>query len=217
MEKKEGVAFMAIVLHRDAVTDELYQVLQKLMREEKLKDFYLVGGTALALYFGHRRSVDIDLFTSKPFDSQKLVSYLEKAYDMQQSLHEENTVRGFIDGIKVEFILHDYRLLGEVEQIDSLRLASIKDLVAMKLNAIAGRGSKKDFWDISALFTDFSLQEMISIFCQKYPAADVWHLYKSCGYFDDAEREAIEINDLQGKKWEDVKERVVKELETLDI
>ena len=179
------------------------------MLDPALIDFYLVGGTGLALQLKHRKSVDIDLFCNQDFDSQSICSHLEQQHQAYNVIHELNTVRCLIKGIKVEFLCHPYKLLEPPAQIDGIRVAGLKDLAAFKLNAVSGRGSKKDFWDVEALLLHFTLRQMLDFFTQKYPMAELWHLIRSLTYFRDADNEQIEILDLQGRSWEAVKERIL--------
>jgi len=191
-------------LHTEAVSDTLLGLLKQLMLAEPLRDFYLVGGTALALRYGHRKSIDIDLFTQAPFDANTLTECLEKAFGLENASNKENTVLGQIHGIKTDFIAHRYPLVGKVRTIDGIRFLSIEDIAAMKLNAIANRGSKKDFWDFALLLNHFDREDMLSFFTEKYPNASRWNVEKSLSYFEDAEREPDPI-DLSGQTWEKVK------------
>ena len=201
------------------ISEPLMRLLKQLMQDTMLQDFYLAGGTGLALHLGHRESIDIDLFHGSNFDSRFVCSHLEKKYRAEGVIHESNTARVSINGIKVEFLTHAYALLQDISLIDGIRVASLKDLAAFKLNAVAGRGSKKDFWDVASLLDYYSIKQMLDFFSKKYPAADLWHLIKSLTYFGDAEAEQIEILDLQGKSWELIKNRIltaVKELTAIN-
>jgi len=201
------------------ISEPLMRLLKQLMQDTMLQDFYLAGGTGLALHLGHRESIDIDLFHSSDFDSRLVCSHLEQNYHAEDFIHELNTARVSINGIKVEFLTHSYPLIEDLSLIDGIRVASLKDLAAFKLNAVAGRGSKKDFWDVASLLDYYSIKQMLDFFSKKYPAADLWHLIKSLTYFEDAEAEQIEILDLQGKSWELIKNRIltaVKELTAIN-
>ncbi|PXA05352.1 hypothetical protein DDZ13_00360 [Coraliomargarita sinensis] len=195
-------------LHKKAVSEKLFRLINELMKAEPLQGFYLVGGTALALYYGHRESVDIDLFTHTPFDAERLRAYMENAHSLQQTTNKENTVLGQINGIKTDFIAHRYPLIGEVNTIDGIRLLSVKDIAAMKLNAIANRGSKKDFWDYAELLKHFDREELLGFFTRKYPSSNRWSVEKSLCYFDDAENEPDPI-DLAGQTWDQVKATIL--------
>ncbi len=193
-----------MTLHTEAVSPALFNLLQKLMEDEAFRDFYLVGGTALALRFGHRESVDIDLFTHTAFDASAQALLLKEVYGMKETETAENTVRGLIDGIKVDVIAHRYPLLKPIEDVQGVRLISLEDSAAMKLNAIANRGSKKDFWDVAELLYPFTRDQLLD-FCRcKYEGDSLWNVEKSLCYFDDAENEP-NPRDLRGQSWAQVK------------
>lgn len=196
------------MIHLEAVPKKLLHLLRRMMANEALESFYLVGGTALALRFGHRESVDLDLFTDRPFDARGLAEHLTATYDLRESEASENTVRGIIDGIKTDFLAHRYPLLAEVEILDGIRMLSLADLAAMKLNAIANRGSKKDFWDYRELLDRFSRDQMLSFCERKYRGDSVWNVQKSLSFFDDADLDP-DPRDLRGNSWESVKRAIV--------
>jgi predicted nucleotidyltransferase component of viral defense system len=191
-------------LHLETVSEALIALLHRLMDADELEDFYLVGGTALALRFGHRTSIDIDLFTHQPFDAKNLSEVLMRNFGLREAVVEQNTVLGQINSIKTDFIADQYPLIGKIEIVEGIRLLSIEDSAAMKLNAIANRGSKKDFWDYALLLNHFDREDLLSFFEQKYPDASRWNLEKSLCYFDDAEGEPDPV-DLTGATWPEIK------------
>jgi len=136
-------------LFRETVSENMWKVLQKLMDDEKLNDFNLVGGTALSLLIGHRLSIDIDLFTGRDFDAQQMLHQLKDNHGADTGSFTKNAVFTFIDDIKIDVIAHKYPQIKPVETIEGVRLASIEDIGAMKLHAILQSGSRiKDFIDI---------------------------------------------------------------------
>ncbi len=191
-------------LHFETVSEELASLLHKLMAAAELENFYLVGGTALALRFGHRKSIDLDLFTHHPFEASRLSQWIEGNYSLREAATAQNTLVGQINGIKTDFIAHQYPLIEGVETIDGIRMLSVADIAAMKLNAIANRGSKKDFWDYALLLDEYDRKTLLSFFAQKYPNASRWNVEKSLSYFDDAEQDPDPI-DLTGQTWDQVK------------
>ncbi len=192
---------------KKAVPGEVLRLLDRLMLDETFNDFFLVGGTALALQIGHRISVDIDLFTIESFNVQRISDSLRYDYAAKEIEVERDTVRAVIDSIKIDVMAHKYPLLEPLKSMDSVRVAHLKDITAMKINAIASRGSKKDFWDFASLLDFFTVQDTLLFFQAKYPHANVWHAEKSLSYFDDAELEP-DPNDLTGKTWEEIKSRI---------
>ncbi len=162
------------------------------MALEEFQDLRLVGGTALALHLGHRLSIDIDLFGCIDFRTHDINHILSQFGDVQP-LAQSKSIRVFrIDDIKVDFVNYPYNWLHDAITCDGIRLASLSDIAAMKLNAITGRGSRKDFVDLYFLLTSvFSFEEMIKFFTTKYPKGNLFQLEKSLMYFDDAEKEPI--------------------------
>ncbi len=194
-------------LQLKAISSELLVTLRRLMGDEQFNGFYLVGGTSLALRYGHRESIDIDLFTHAPFDSIELSIALKQKYGMVESETAENTVRGIVGGIKVDLIAHQYPLLQPIEELEGIRFASVADVGAMKLNAIANRGSKKDFWDCAELLHELSMEELLNYCGKKYAGDSLWNVEKSLCFFDDAENEP-DPKDLRGQSWGEIKKTI---------
>ena len=190
-------------LHRETVSAPLWLLLVELMVMPELKKFRLVGGTALALHLGHRRSEDIDLFTDEPFDSNVIGDSLR----LSDQRICECSVSGHRDDIKIDVMAHRYAWIDPAEEWEGIRLASIRDIAAMKLNAIANRGSKKDFWDIAVLLDRWTLDDVMSWYRIRYSHMDDWQVVRSLTYFDDAEEEPDPVS-LTALTWPDVKERI---------
>lgn len=197
-------------LHYNTLTDETRSLLLKLMQLEdpEFKKFALVGGTNLSLRFGHRISVDIGLFSQTDFQKTELMEILE----LSHKIYLTTVSSGFslmlnVDGVKVEFIKLAYPLLAPIETIDSIRLYSVPDIIAMKLNAIINRGLKKDFWDVAHLLNYHSLSDMLSFFEKKYSNASPALALHALAYFDDAEMDKDPFS-LERITWKKVKEKV---------
>jgi len=194
-------------LQIQAVSPKLWHLLNRLMAEAPLSNFYLVGGTALALRYGHRVSVDIDLFTDAPFDAVRLRACLTQSYQLEESTIEENTLLGVIGGIKCDCMAHQYPMVAGVQNYDGVRLLAVEDIAAMKLNAIANRGSKRDFWDMHELSRHFDRESILSFYEKKYPHGSRWSVEKSLCYFLDADREPDPVC-LKGLNWSQVKSEI---------
>ena len=164
-------------------TFELIQELQKL---PFLKDFYLVGGTSLALQMGHRNSIDIDLFTQNEFDDGELVQNLSEHFTVQTVYSRKNTIISIINDIKCDFIRHNYELLREPIVEEGITFLSKEDIVAMKLNAIVQSGKRlKDFIDIYYLLEFFSIKEMVAFYSAKYPTMNAMIPLKALTFFHE--------------------------------
>jgi hypothetical protein len=173
------------MLHYETVEKPTLDLLKKLMNDNLFKDFILVGGTALALSLGHRKSIDIDLFTNHSFDVRHFTEYLQGSYSFSPDFIAENTIKGEIQGIVVDCIAHQYQWLDKYDTIDGIRLAGYKDIAALKLNAICGNGTRlKDFIDMAFLSTKLSFNEMLLAYQEKYNSNLVIAI-KSVVYFDD--------------------------------
>jgi len=140
------------------------------MADEKLKDFNLVGGTALALLIGHRKSVDIDLFCPNDFDSKTLGQYLADHYTQDKVAVIKNGIFTFINDVKVDILSHNYPIIDPVQTEEGIRMVSLKEIGAMKLNAMYGNGTRlKDFVDIYALLERYPLKALLDHAAKKYP------------------------------------------------
>ena len=199
------------MLFYETVEPATLELLRNLMKYPLLTDFCLVGGTALALQFGHRKSIDIDLFTTKEFEAEQYLEKLKSDFKILPVTVSKNSLTLEIDKIKVDIIRHNYPVISTNEIIDEIRFASLKDITSMKLNAIVVRGSKKDFYDLFELFQKFSLKEMLIYFEMKYENSLQLMVLKSLTYFDDADEEP-DLQLLKNTDWEIVKSRIRKEV-----
>lgn len=177
------------MLHKDPfiVGKATFKLIQNLQALPELKDFYLVGGTALALQLNHRNSIDIDLFSKNEFDSDYIVSCVRShQFKFDVKLNVENTIIGFINQVKVDFICHPYPLVNPPITDEGITLLSLPDIAAMKLHAISNSGKRlKDFIDIYFLLEYFPLSEMIGFYTIKYPHFNPLIPLKAVSYFDD--------------------------------
>ncbi|MCX8492033.1 MAG: nucleotidyl transferase AbiEii/AbiGii toxin family protein [Cyclobacteriaceae bacterium] len=199
------------MLRKETIDKPTLGLLKKLMDEPSLKDFFLVGGTALALQIGHRISVDIDLFTVKDFDENNMLTKLEKQYSFSQTYQDKNTLKGEIEGIKVDLITHSYPLVTPLLVIEDIRMATVIDIAAMKLNAITGNGTRiKDFIDIAYLSSSLTFSEMVKAYEAKYAARNAVMTLKAVNFYDDIDfSEKVQVLDKK-YKWERVKSRLDK-------
>jgi hypothetical protein len=181
-------------LHFKALGAVQLAVLRRLGAVASAKRFYLGGGTAVALHLGHRRSLDLDWFTEKEFgDPVVLARHIQdKGIPLVVRQIDRGTLHGTISGVRVSFLEYRYASLRRPARASRLtgELASLPDLSAMKLSAIAQRGARKDFIDVYAMASRFaSLSRMLAYYQRKYGIADLGHVLYSLTYFDEAERE----------------------------
>ncbi|MFO7574699.1 MAG: nucleotidyl transferase AbiEii/AbiGii toxin family protein [Bacteroidales bacterium] len=176
------------MLQKAAVDKNLMDLLLRLQSDPVLNNFILAGGTALALTLGHRKSVVIDLFSDTDFDEGKLLEHLERNYDFRMNFMSRSTLRGSVGDVRVDLIAHNYPYLKKPLVMNGIRLLSYEDIAAMKVNAIAGDGTRvKDFIDIYFLLNEFSFGEIIGFFSAKYSSRNNAHAIKSLAWFEDAD------------------------------
>jgi predicted nucleotidyltransferase component of viral defense system len=171
-------------------------------------NLYLAGGTSLALQIGHRKSIDLDLSGTVEPDDISIANILKSFGNIQLIKKTPNILIYIVNGIKVDIVNYSYPWIDAACIEDQLRLAGKKDIAAMKLAAITGRGSRKDFVDLYFLLQEFSLQEMLSFYNQKYDDGSSFLVLKSLTYFDDAELDPQLIM-LKKVDWKKVKLSIV--------
>jgi hypothetical protein len=192
------------------------ELIRSLQKKDYLKGFNLVGGTALALYIGHRKSVDVDLFSNFSFDTMQLIESVQQDFNIQLYNTAPNTIKGSIGNINVDFIAHRYPWLTEPEEIDGIHIVGLPDIVAMKLNAISSSGQRsKDFVDIYYVLKEkrHTIEEMLGFYKKKYSQKGDMHIIKSLIYFEDVDLAEwpVIIKDPH-LKWSTVKRKIEKEL-----
>lgn len=168
----------------------------------------LVGGTALALQLGHRKSIDLDLFGEINFeniDQHKAFSHFRKVEQLKKS---KNINIFSINDVKVDFVNYSYPWLQNQLRLDGIRLAGIEDIAAMKLAAITGRGSRKDFIDLYFLFQKFNLNELLDFYKKKYFDGSEYLVLKSLTYFTDAEND-IDVEMIEDISWGKIKAKIL--------
>ena len=173
---------------------EAWAVVNRLDREGLLADWILAGGTALALQFGHRVSLDLDFFSYDAFDLPTLRMSLAKLGQLEVQSMAAGTLHTRLDGVFLTFLRSEVPFLYEPVPYRGLRLADVRDIAAMKVIAVAGRGSKKDFVDLHAYFeSGATFGDLMAIVQQRYAGTDFnpMHLLRSLIYFDDAEAEPM--------------------------
>ena len=174
------------MLYKETVGTFTLELLKTLIDDQLLKDFFLVGGTALSLQLGHRKSIYLDFFSLADFDDHVLTTELEEKYNFQSEFQSKNTLKGQINGVKVDFFSHKYPLINPFFMDEKIRMASLEDIAAMKINAIAGNRTRlKDFIDIAYLSLFLSTRQMIAAYQQKYSARNPLIALKSILYHND--------------------------------
>lgn len=199
------------MLQTHTVVPELMELLKKIMSEKLFSDFNLAGGTSLALQMGHRTSIDIDLFGNSEINFELFIEKLSEYGEVKVAQSTKNILITKINNVKVDFVNYKYPLLTDCLFEDNIRMASKTDIAAMKLNAIAGRGSKKDFIDLYFLLNEFSLSEILSFYDQKFSDGSIFMVQKSLTYFEDADFQ-LQPKMFLDFDWENCKQKIIEEV-----
>ncbi|MDQ6761328.1 MAG: nucleotidyl transferase AbiEii/AbiGii toxin family protein [Bacteroidota bacterium] len=201
------------MLQTQSVPPGLLGVLHKLMAVEKLKNFRLVGGTALALQFGHRVSVDIDLFTDKSFDKTIILSAIIEIYQPERVSKTANGLTFFIQQIKIDLCNWAVPFIGKLIEDDGIRMASPEDIGAFKLDAVVNRKEQKDFYDLYFLLTRYSFETLIQSYRQKYPYNNMKDIFIAIASISEADVSASPILTFP-VQWDLVKENLKNQTQT---
>ncbi len=184
------------------VIDKIKPILEK-------GKFYLAGGTALYYYLNHRKSLDLDFFTNESFDLRDLKLYFNP--DELKVISKE-TIHSKVSDINISFFFFPYPLIKKLVKFNSIYLASIEDILCMKVNAIISRGSRKDFIDVYFIMKYYKInsKKVIKLFKRKFGSFDELMIKKAMVFFKDAEKEpAFPL--IKKVDWEAIKSFMVKE------
>ena len=199
------------MLFTQTIEPGTFSLLKRLQAIPELDYFFLVGGTALSLKYGHRLSVDIDFFGHTHFDKEHIKLALEKEFG-DDFVYAGNPVKwalfSFINNIKVDIVFYNHPIIEATETIENIRMYSTEDIIAMKINAILGRGMKKDFWDIYELMNHYSLSQMIDFYYKKFPKQMLLiSIPEALTWFADADESEDPVS-LKNQTWEKVKKGI---------
>lgn len=201
------------MLQTSTVKKSTLELLKELQAEPLLSRTRLVGGTALSLQIGHRESEDLDLFSTEPLEGMLVQSLLIDKYGFIPSVVQENTLIGFVRGVKIDVIYHPFPWLEEPIVEDGLRIATKSDISAMKLHAIINSGKRpKDFVDVAFLSMHYSYNEQKQLLLKRYPAYDPIMADKAVIYFGDIDENLIPEIKMLGYAFdfERIKNRIIK-------
>jgi len=191
--------------YKEVIPETAEQVLESLLNN--IGSFYLAGGTALALQLGHRLSKDFDFFSSESFDEEKLLDSLKDIEELSLISKGKETLHLHISGIKVSFLGYHYPVLFPFQPFQGVPVADTADIACMKISAIAGMGSRRDFVDLYVTAKLHGLAQLLELFKKKYAQIDFnrVHVLKSLTYFKDAEEEPMP-NMLASISWTEITE-----------
>ena len=207
------------MLQTSTVKESTFELLRKLQSEPLLGRTRLVGCTALSLQIGHRESQDLDLFSVEPLETMLVQQMLVDKYGFMPTVIAENTLIGFIQGVKIDVIYHPFPWLEAAIEEDGIRIATKTDIAAMKVHAIINSGKRpKDFVDIAFLSMHYSYNQIKTLLLNRYPAYDSIMADKAVIYFDDIDELLIPEINMIGYEFdfERIKTRIIKMTDKTD-
>lgn len=196
------------MLHLQTILPDTLELLKRLSAQPEMQGMRLVGGTSLALQYGHRQSVDLDFFGQLTVSQDDILSMMERMGSYRLRNRTSSILQLIVDGVMVDIVDYSrYPWIDDSVCHEGVTLASPKDIAAMKINAIEGRGSRKDFIDIYLLLQHYSMDDLLAFYSQKYPNYSIFRALLSLTYFDDAESEAMPIMFIPDT-WDDIKAHI---------
>lgn len=202
------------MLHLETISPDTLTLLKKIQSLDEFNNTRLVGGTALALQLGHRKSIDLDFFGNFETSLEELTTILSEFSTVTPVSSSRMTRFLVVDGVKVDIVSYPYGWIDNPVSAEGVVLAGIKDIAAMKLSAITNRETKKDFIDYYFLLKRYSLKELIELYRQKYSDAQLFTSIKSLSYFDDAESDPMP-DMIVPVDWDEVKSTIRNEVAKL--
>ena len=197
------------MLHLQTVAPDTLELLKELAAKPELQGMRLVGGTALALQYGHRQSVDLDFFGAPSVPQEEMIDMLSSLGKILIHNRTAKILQVVLRGIKVDVIDYSrYPWIDNPVIDEGITLASPRDIAAMKINAIEGRGSRKDFIDIYHLLQHYTLNELFDFYTRKYPNYSLFRALLSLTYFDDAEQQSMPVM-FDPTSWEEMKAYII--------
>lgn len=204
-------------MYSQVLTERTKNTLALLGKEKILKDCYLAGGSALALHLGHRLSFDLDFFAPVEFERKKIIQQLEP-FGLKVEREDWGTILGKLGDIKFSLFYYKYPLIAETIDYHGINIANLKDIAAMKIDAVSSRGTKRDFIDLYFLLKKFeSIDNLLIFYDQKYQKLDAnrFHIIKSLEYFADADKDQDPKMLVSDYSWEEVKKILQEEVRKL--
>lgn len=201
--------------YQETMQSGIEETMSTLQKSAVLKSFYLAGGTALALQIGHRKSFDLDFF-SQDFDENVVEEKVKTINGFKLVKKEIQTLHISIGKSKVSFLGYPYPLVFPYRFFNTVAIADVRDIAAMKMTAIANRGTKRDFFDLFTVAQLFSISDLFEVFKSKFSKVNYSknHVLRSLTYFNDAEDD-VELKMLNNTSWQEVKAFFIKEVPKL--
>ncbi len=197
------------MLQYKVVDQPTLDLLNKINQSRLFNTYRLVGGTALALIHGHRKSIDLDFFGTEKIDSDDLLVFFKSIGKISEFKTSKKIDSLFLNDVKIDIVCYPYEWIDGPLIEENIRLASSKEIAAMKVAAIINRGTKKDFVDLNELLKIFSLQQIFDFYLQKFSDSSIFFALKSIVYFEDADEQEMPFM-FDRIDWQTIKNNIKK-------
>jgi len=203
-------------MFKKVISKDAENCLAILSKSQFINDFYLGGGTAMALQLGHRISNDLDFFSQKEFNTKILIQKIKKLGKFSVRGEEWGTLYGEFQKTKITFFYYPYPLLFPIKKFKGIKIADMFDIACMKIDAISSRGIKKDFVDLYFMSQKKGLPHLLKLFEKKYKSVNynTIHILKSLVYFEDARRSPMPKM-IKKCSWKNIERYFQKEVEKM--
>lgn len=197
----------------NSITPETLKFIKRINTENLPLGSYLGEGTAIALQIGHRKSIDLDFFSPSEFNENQWLQKFESELNFKLIQKDWQTLVGDIGSIKFSLFYYKYGLIGDKDSFYGIKLASLPDLAAMKLDTVISRGAKRDLIDIYFLSLKYGFAKMFEFYDQKYGNFEERELMikKALTYFEEADKDE-NPDMLVPFKWEALKAHFLNEI-----
>lgn len=188
------------MIYLETISPRMHEVA-RVIYEKLDSSYYLAGGTGLALLINHRESIDFDFFTPASIDTQKLKDELSVLFpDITFTYEEKDTLWCEVDDIKLSFITRRAICIDSFREEDGFRIASLRDILAMKLNAVCGREEYKDYYDLALLLDQVPGSEWLDLWKKVYPQSDPVSWMVALAYVPQVAEVSLRGTSIQSKK-----------------
>lgn len=204
-------------MHPKVLSAEAWKLVRRMAASGLLEGWTLCGGTGLALQLGHRYSEDLDFFRESRIDLEQLLANLSELGSVTIHSRASDTLHASFEGLRLSFLRAEAPLLFPGALYRGLAVADRRDIAVMKVVAIGGRGSRKDFVDLFVyLRTGESLEGVFTLLRRRYTRIDYneYHLLKSLVFFQDAETEPMPRL-IRRLTWSEIKKGIIAEVKKL--
>lgn len=202
--------------HWECISPVLREVFLEVGKHAFAQRFYLAGGTALGLQLGHRLSMDLDFFSStdelEERSRQEIITALEQKFSLDVDEGGLASLHLKVEGEVIGFMGYSYPLIASTQELEGVQLAGLLDIGLMKLDAVAGRGMRKDFIDLYFIAQQLSLDELLAHGQEKYPLNRDFGMMALTALTDFVVADAgTEIQTTPPVRWNDVRNFFKKE------